>query len=122
MRILTSLCLSVAFALPLGLVGPEAGGCDPLGNVQFVCNQVGPEELVSVPGGEWVVASGDAANGAIRLIRVRDLTTTVLFPTAGSKERPDSKTYDSCPGPIDPAEKDKFRAHGLALRPGRNSV
>ena len=122
MRILTSLCLSVAFALPLGLVGPEAGGCDPLGNVQFVCNQVGPEDLVSVPGGEWVVASGDAANGAIRLIRVRDLTTTVLFPTAGSKERPDSKTYDSCPGPIDPAEKDKFRAHGLALRPGRNSV
>ena len=51
MRILTSLCLSVAFALPLGLVGPKAAGCDPLGNVQFVCNQVGPEDLVSVPGG-----------------------------------------------------------------------
>jgi hypothetical protein len=46
----------------------------------------------------------------------------VLFPTATPKERLDKKTYDSCPGPIDPAEKEKFRAHGLYLRPGRNAV
>src|SRR3989442_10374148 len=109
MKILTVVALSVAFAFSLGLVGPKAAGCDPLGNVQFVCDQVGPEDLVSVPGGEWVVAWGDAPNGEIRLIRVRDLTTMVLFPTAVPKERPDTKTYDSCPGPIDPAEKDKFR-------------
>src|SRR5438034_11036612 len=62
-----------------------------------------------------------AANGAIRLINLRDKTTTVLFPSAASKERPNKKIYDSCPGPIG-SEGDKFRAHGLYLRPGPNAV
>jgi hypothetical protein len=83
---------------------------------------VGPEDLVVVPGSEWVIASGDAAGGAIKAIHVRDWTTTVLFPTATPRQRLDAKTYDSCPGPIDAEEKDRFRAHGLYLRPGRNSL
>ena len=122
MRVLTSFGVSVSFALLLGTVGPGAAGCDPIGNVRFVCDQLGPEDLVPVPGSEWVLSSGMTANGAIRLINLRDRTTTALFPTATPKERLDRKTYDSCPGPIDPAEKEKFRAHGLFLRPGRNSV
>jgi hypothetical protein len=61
-----------------------------------------------------------AANGAIRLINLKDRTTTVLFPGAAPKERLDKKTYASCPGPIDPAEKERFRAHGLYLREGGN--
>jgi hypothetical protein len=122
MRMLTLFGVSVTFALLLGTVGPSAAGCDPMGNVRFVCDQVGPEDLVPVPGSEWVISSGMAANGAIRLINLRDRTTTALFPTATPKERLDRKTYDSCPGPIDPEEKEKFRAHGLFLRPGRNSV
>jgi len=63
-----------------------------------------------------------AANGAIRLINLRDRTTTTLFPTATAKQRLDKKTYDSCPGPIDPSENEKFRAHGLYLRARKNSV
>src|SRR5207249_4503423 len=62
-----------------------------------------------------------AANGAIRLINLRDKTTTVLFPSPASKERPNKHTYDSCPGPIG-SEGDKFRAHGLYLRSGPNAV
>src|SRR5207248_7132771 len=62
-----------------------------------------------------------AANGALRLITLRDKTTTVLFPSAASKERPNKKIYDSCPGPIG-SEGDRFRAHGLYLRPGPNAV
>ena len=46
------------------------------------------------------------AGGAIRLVNVRDRATTVLFPSATARERLDKKTYDSSPGPIDPAEKD----------------
>jgi hypothetical protein len=83
---------------------------------------VGPEDLAIVPGGEWVISSGNVTRGAIRLINVRDRSTTVLFPAATSSERLDKKTYDSCPGPIDPAEHDTFRAHGLYLRPGKRSV
>jgi sugar lactone lactonase YvrE len=62
-----------------------------------------------------------AANGAIRLINLRDKSTTVLFPSTTSTERPNKKTYESCPGPIG-SEGDKFRAHGLYLRPGQNAV
>ena len=101
---------------------PRATGCDAEGNVRFICDQAGPEDLFLVPGGEWVLSSGMVPNGALRVISVRDKATTVLFPTASPKVRPDTKTYNSCPGPIDPAEKDKFRAHGLYLRSGTKSV
>lgn len=114
--------ISAACVLLVGPVGPRAAGCDPAGNVQFICDQLAPEDLALVPGGEWVISSGMAANGAIRAISLRDKTTTVLFPAASSKVRRDTKTYPSCPGPIDPAERDKFRAHGLYLRAGKNSV
>ncbi len=122
MKALTLLGLAVAFAFPQGTPGARAAGCDPLGNVQFLCGLVGPEDLVVVPGSAWVIASGDAAPGAITLVNVRQKTTTALYPSAALKQRLDAKTYDSCPGPIDPEEKDKFRAHGLALRSGRNSL
>jgi SMP-30/Gluconolactonase/LRE-like region len=120
MRVLTLLGL-LAVAVPQTTAPARSAGCDPLGNVQFICGLVGPEDLVPVPGSDWVIASGDAAPGAITLIDVRRKTTTPLYPVANLPQRLDTKTYDSCPGPIDPAEKDKFRAHGLALRPGRNA-
>src|SRR5262245_18184546 len=102
--------VAAACVLLVGSGRPRAAGCDPAGNVQFICNQLAPEDLVLVPGGEWVISSGMAANGAIRAITVRDRTTTVLFPAAAAKTRLDTRTYPSCPGPLDPAaEKDKFR-------------
>ncbi|PYR38072.1 MAG: hypothetical protein DMF89_17160 [Acidobacteria bacterium] len=111
-----------AFLLLMGTVGPRAAGCDPVGNIRFVCDQSGPEDLVVVPGSDWVLSSGMTTSGAIHLVNAKDRTSTILFPSASAKERLDKKTYNTCPGPIDPAEKDKFRAHGLYLRPGRGSV
>ena len=122
MRQLTLLGVTVALVLGHETASPKAAGCDALGNVQFICGVISAEDLVVVPGSEWVIASGDAAGGAVTLINVRDKTTTALFPSAAApKPRLDSKTYDSCPGPIDPEEKERFRAHGLAIRQGRNS-
>src|SRR5436190_7839218 len=115
-----ALAITLVPLLPGG--GLRAASCDPVGDVKFICDQVAPEDLAVVPGSRWVISSGMAANGAIRLIDLHDRTTTVLFPTATPRERADRKTYGSCPGPIDPAEKEKFRAHGLYLRSGRNSV
>src|ERR1700682_2105175 len=122
MRILTLFGVLIGCALLMEIVGLRAVGCDPVGNVRFVCNQAGPEDLFLVPGGEWVLSSGMVANGAIRLISVRDKTPPVLSPADSSKVRPDTKTYNSCPGPVDPAEKERFRAHGIYLRAGKNSV
>src|SRR5439155_2619851 len=122
MRVLTFLALSLVFALPQGIARQGAAACGPVGNVQFVCGQEAPEDLVLVPGSQWVLASVYSPNGGIRLISVRDRTTTVAFPAATSKERLYAKTYDSCPGPPDATDKAKFRTHGLSLRAGKNSV
>jgi hypothetical protein len=96
--------------------------CTPEGNVQFVCGQEAPEDLVVIPGSEWVVASVFAGNGGIRLINTRDLSSSIAYPAPSAKEKLDAKTYDSCPGVPDAAQKAKFRTHGIALRAGRNSV
>ena len=84
MKLLTLTGLVVALALPTGAAGQRGAvaGCDPLGNVRFICNQLAPEDLALVPGGEWLISSGMAANRAIRLINLRDKTTTAIFPTA----------------------------------------
>jgi hypothetical protein len=122
MRVLTLVGVTVTCVSALGIARPRAADCRPLGNVQFVCGQAGPEDLAVVPGSHWIIASGYAAGaGSVRLIDTRDNTTTVLYPTAAPKARPNTKTYDSCPGPLNPQEKD-FRAHGIYLRPGKNSV
>jgi sugar lactone lactonase YvrE len=122
MRLLTLFGVSLAVGFLQGTAPQKAAGCDASGNVQFVCGFAGPEDLVVVPGGQLVIASGDAAPGAITLIHVKDKTASPLYPSATLEQRLDAKTYDSCPGPIDPEEKDTFRAHGLFLRPGRDGI
>ena len=40
------------------------------GDVQFVCGQQAPEDLVVLPGSQWVVASAFGGSGGVYLIRV----------------------------------------------------
>ena len=123
MRALTCLGgVSMVLALTLGGAAQAPAGCGAVGSVQFVCGQDGPEDLVLVPGSDWVIASAFSNAGGIRLVNARNKTTTVAYPTPTAKERPDTKTYDSCPGAPDAAQKASFRTHGLAIRSGRNSV
>ncbi|HYR89705.1 MAG TPA: hypothetical protein VE422_36865 [Terriglobia bacterium] len=122
MRLLTLLGLCIAVTLPLGIAGQAPAGCAPVGSVQFICGQEAPEDLVLIPGSDWVLASDFAGKGGIRLISVREKTTSIAYPTTTSKDRLDAKTYDSCPGAPDTEQKASFRTHGLAIRAGRNSV
>ena len=117
-----SLFLSACGESPAdGVAGPEAATCDAVGEVQFICNLISPEDLAVVPGADWVIASGDQEGGRIQLVSVPDKTATVLFPTSPPRERLDAATYHSCPGPL-PDEGDGFRAHGLYLTPGPGDV
>jgi DNA-binding beta-propeller fold protein YncE len=121
MRVVTTLAFCSIFLVPAVLGAQTPATCAPSGNIQYVCGQEAPEDLVLIPGTDWVLASSFAGNGGIRLISVRDKTTTVAYPSAMSKDRFDQKTYDTCPGPPEEADKAKFATHGLALHAGRGS-
>ncbi len=110
-----------------GPIGPSyadvgATPCEPVGEVQFVCDLISPEDLAVVPGEEWVITSGNREGGRIHLVSVRDKTATVLFPTPAPNERLDAATYPTCPGPLDLEREQEFRAHGLYLKPGEGAV
>ena len=124
MKILNLLAalMVVAGASRLAGQAERAASCNPVGNIRYVCGLQAPEDLVLVPGSQWVLASSYAGTGGINLINVRDHSASLAFPAATAKERPDAKTYNTCPGPPDAAEKAKFVTHGLALRAGRNST
>ena len=134
-RTLTGLVVAVAFfglgsgrpelsrgAWSVGLSAQQAQECRAAGDVQFVCGQQAPEDLVVLPGSQWVVASAYGGTGGVYLIRVSDRMSTVAYPAATAKEQLDAKTYNTCPGPPDAATKAKFQTHGLYLRAGNNGV
>ena len=108
----------VALQLSQGTAGPRAAACDPVGNVQFTCGVIAPEDLVVVPRSDWVIASGDAAGGAIKAINVRDRTATALFPTETPRLRQDARTYDSCPGPSTTSSTSRPRRFRSETRSG----
>jgi len=95
---------------------PCAAGAD------FVCGQRAPEDLVVVPGGQWVVAGAYAGAGGLFVIRASDKTSTLAYPSATAAARFDQKTYAGCPGAPDAAAQAKFQTHGLSLQPGGNGV
>ena len=130
MRVVTLLALLVALTLPLGVGAQAPRGqaapppCGPQGanGILYVCDQNAPEDLVVVPGGEWIVATSFGGKGGLRIVNVKDKKSTLAYPLPTSKEQLDKKTYDTCPGPPEAADKDAFTTHGVALREGRNSV
>lgn len=118
----TVLVTVFVFLSAMGMAAPSAAQCDAVGDIQFVCDLMGPEDLAIVPGGEWVIASGNQEGGRIHAVRVSDKTTTVVFPTDTRRERLDAVGYPSCPGPLDLTDPNAFRAHGLYLAPGSDAV
>jgi hypothetical protein len=96
-------------------------GCDPDGAIRFICGIPSPEDLVAVPRSDWVIASG-YIRGGVSLVHTKTFAATQVFPVATPVERFDRNTYAQCPGPVDPGEKEKLSAHGLAIRPGPDRV
>lgn len=119
LRLLLAVLLSSAAIVPAASLQPRS--CDPDGDIKFICGVISPEDLVAVPRSDWLIASG-YSGGGVHLINTRDHSTRQVFPTTTRRERFDKRTYGSCPGPIDPAEKEKFSAHGLAVAGGADRV
>ena len=97
--------------------------CAPADGVEFVCGLEAPEDLVVLPGDEWVVAGAYSGRGGINLIRAKDRFKVFAYPTEQVMDRFETKTYGgACPGPPDASTKAKFQIHGLSLVPGTNSI
>jgi hypothetical protein len=123
MKTLWPIALTLALLALPGAAGTRAQECTPDGDVTFVCNQAGPEDLVAVPGTHWVLAGAyQPGNGGLRLIDTRDLSTTVLLPSDALRERHDRDAYPTCPGPIVAEAGADFDAHGLHIAQGPAGV
>ena len=128
MKILVLLVVLTALILPTAIFAQPPAQTPPLpcvpsaGDVHFVCGHTAPEDLVLVPGSEWVVATSYGGTGGIRIVNVKTKVTTLAYPSSTAKEQQDKKTYAACPGPPDAAQKAMFTTHGIALREGKNSL
>jgi sugar lactone lactonase YvrE len=107
--------LGALLAPPTSLAaGGSTPDCSPAGDYAFVCGMKNPEDLVRVPGTDWVIASGMAAGGALYLIDTQRKRWTELYPGEAPRAEPDTKTYGACPGA--PA-REGFVTHGLSITP-----
>jgi hypothetical protein len=122
--------------LPAACTGgdaPRIVDCESAGALEPFCGFENPEDLVVLPGGDWLLGSQMrsqagaspktespiAKTGSLIAIPVARLEPRKLYPPAAGSQpptRPADLGDPGCPGPPDP---DQFAPHGLdlALRP-----
>lgn len=107
--------LAAIVALGSLAVGAEAQPtCAASGDVTYVCGPKNPEDLVLVPGTQWIVSSGMADGAGFYLVDSRAGSFTTLTFTAAH-----DPTFASC---ATPPVAQTLNTHGLNIRatgPGR---
>ena len=117
--ILATAFISAAVSLPaLGqpsdVAQPSDESCAPAAGLEFVCGPQNPEDLVLVPGTDFIIASSMTEGAGLVLVDANDATWSVLYPGSEPRAAHDP-VYAGCTEPPDPA---RFNAHGLSLRAG----
>lgn len=119
MKIPTVVLSLAASAAMMAASAPAAdmqdGRCGGAADENFICGPVNAEDLLRIPGTDWVLASRMAGpgvtGGAIYLMNVKDHSWGSLDLDAGSEAR-DTALYPDCPGRPTAAA---FSGHGMAL-------
>jgi hypothetical protein len=115
----SSILLAAVMAISTQVAAHAA--CDPAAGLAFICGLTNAEDLVQVPGTEWIIASGlsegEHTQGHIYLANAHDRTVEVLLPGRVVYQQ-DTETFSTCRGAPD---ETKFSAHGLSLRVGSAS-
>ena len=115
-RVMATACVLLALAVSPGMPAVHAADadCSPVGGYGFVCDMKNPEDLVRVPGTQWIIASGMAAGGALYLIDAQGKSWTELYLGESPRAEHDKETYGACPGaPV----REGFVTHGLSITP-----
>lgn len=113
---------------PLGAPAAPSAVADPpsicgtTGPAKLLCGVTNPEDVFVVPGTQWVLTSSLASPGGLYIINARDKRPIALYPTATPRERFDRTTYDTCKGPPDAAEKERFSTLGVYVGAQKNGV
>jgi len=110
----------LACLAPLLLLGAAAGGgmppgegCAPDSDLAYLCGPEKPEDLLTLPGDKWLVASGFAPGAGLKLVDRERRSFRRWYTGAEDQIAWDRGRFADCPGPLDPA---LFNARGLALR------
>lgn len=106
---LTRFAVAAACLLGLAACGSEQADCASAGDVDFVCGPTNAEDLVQVPGTNWIVSSGMAAGAGFYLVDAESGEWNVLEMDVNH----DAAMYPLC---TDPPDVDEFESHGLNVR------
>lgn len=106
------LCAGIISAVSLILAPASYAQCDPDGEVAFVCGPASPEDLVQIPGTDWVLVSSWEDDGYLTAVHAGNHQTMRIFPIADARSRHDTSRFGQCPGPV----SEGFRPHGMTLR------
>ena len=113
LRLLHAVLIASVFA-----ASPALGHADapPPAGLNFLVGVEDAEDLLLIPGTDWIVASGmgrDKPHGALHLINARTKAWRRWFPERPLRARLDARAYPDCAAPPDPA---RFWSQGLSLR------
>lgn len=89
--------------------------CTSASDMNYICDIVNAEDLVTVPGTAWVLASGYSAGGGIYAIDSRSRAFSQAYDSA--KVKHDASAFPGC---ASPPVADAFVAHGLNIRATEN--
>ena len=87
--------------------------CGPVNGWNLICGNQNPEDLVSIPGTRWLIATGMKEGAGLKLVDTDAKTAQFFYTGQPAQQRPDKKLFSNCPAPPDAK---LFNAHGLYLR------
>ncbi|MBN4075320.1 MAG: hypothetical protein COA71_08190 [SAR86 cluster bacterium] len=93
--------------------------CSSSGGLNFICDIAAPEDLVIIPGTDWVVSStSEEGTTGLYLIDAISKNTTSLYSPQAGRNRLNRNLYAACPGEPD---LNNFQSHGLGIQTHVNS-
>jgi hypothetical protein len=117
------ICLLACVVSPSRAPAGETG-CAPIADLHFVCGPHHPEDLVLIPGTQWILVSGlggalpgsPPGPGDLYLLNAADKRWHSIAQASLAAVNRNTTLYGDCPAP----DAAQFISHGLAIRSGSN--